>query len=198
MSIKENIEMVKEELNSEEKFFEKAVITEKFVKKYKKPLIGAVVAVVLFASANILYEGHKQSQIENANNLLAQLQNDQKNDKLLKELDSISPKLHDAWVLSLAIADKDIDKLKTLQKSKADLVEDIASYEVAQLSKDVDLLNDYASKESSIYKDLARIQSAVLLLNQNKTKLAHEKLSSIPETSPLGNIALALSHYGVK
>ena len=35
MSLKEELEMVKEELSSEEKFFEKAVITEKFVKKYK-------------------------------------------------------------------------------------------------------------------------------------------------------------------
>jgi hypothetical protein len=38
LSLKENINMVREELNSEEKFFEKAVITEKFVKKYKNLL----------------------------------------------------------------------------------------------------------------------------------------------------------------
>ena len=36
VSLKENIEMVKNELNSEEQFFEKAVQTERFVKKYKK------------------------------------------------------------------------------------------------------------------------------------------------------------------
>jgi len=35
LSLKQDIEMVKEELNSEEKFFEKAVLTERFVKKYK-------------------------------------------------------------------------------------------------------------------------------------------------------------------
>jgi len=45
LSLKNNIEMVKEELNSEEKFFEKAVITEKFVKKYKNLLIGSVIAI---------------------------------------------------------------------------------------------------------------------------------------------------------
>ena len=35
LSLKTDIEMVKDELTSEEKFFEKAVVTEKFIKKYK-------------------------------------------------------------------------------------------------------------------------------------------------------------------
>ena len=47
MSLKDNIEMVKEELNSEEKFFERSVITERFVKKYKNAIIASVVVIVL-------------------------------------------------------------------------------------------------------------------------------------------------------
>ena len=59
--------MVKEELNSEEKFFEKAVMTEKFVKKYKNIMIGAVVAVVVLVSANLIYESNNNANIEEAN-----------------------------------------------------------------------------------------------------------------------------------
>jgi len=47
LSLKENIGMVKEELTAEEQFFEKAVVTERFVKKYKNVMIGSLVVIVL-------------------------------------------------------------------------------------------------------------------------------------------------------
>ena len=62
LSLKENIDMVKQELNSEEKFFEKAVITEKFVKKYKNMMIASVVAIVVLVAANIGYEANEASK----------------------------------------------------------------------------------------------------------------------------------------
>ena len=54
LSLQQELQMVKEELTSEEKFFEKAVVTEKFVKKYRKPLIGVVVAIVLIVVGDML------------------------------------------------------------------------------------------------------------------------------------------------
>ena len=46
MSIKDNVDFVKEELNSEEKFLEGFVKIERFYKKYKLIIITAVVIVV--------------------------------------------------------------------------------------------------------------------------------------------------------
>ncbi|MBN2781994.1 MAG: hypothetical protein JXQ66_02010, partial [Campylobacterales bacterium] len=74
MSIKNNIDMVREELNSEEKFFEKAVMTERFVSKYKKPLIGLVSVVILVAVSSITYDSYKNNKIESANITLTKLQ----------------------------------------------------------------------------------------------------------------------------
>lgn len=198
MSIKENIEMVKDELNSEEKFFEKAVITERFVKKYKKPLIGALVAIVVLVSANIIYDSHKQNKIETANKAFLELKNNNADEVALKELKSNSPKLYEAWMLSQAVTNKDADKLKELKGSNIKLIKDIASYELAQLSKDSAKLDEYASKQNAIYKELAQIQSAVILLNENKIEKAHEKLSQIPIDSALNPVAASLMHYGVK
>ena len=109
--------MVKEELNSEEKFFEKAVITEKFVKKYKNIMITTLSVIVIGVGASIAYDINKKSTIEKANNSLSILQKDGSNSKEIQTLKQLSPNLHDVWLYSKAIADKDSSLLKKLQDS---------------------------------------------------------------------------------
>ena len=190
--------MVKEELTSEEKFFEKAVVTEKFVKKYKNVMIGSVVAIVLFVAGNIAYTVNKQNTMDSANIALSELQANPNNPATLARLDSLSPSLHDVWSYSQALANKDLTTLEKLQNSKANLVGDLASYELAQNSNDLAKLNSYVDRKDAIYGDLARIESAVLLMNEKKIDEAHKKLSMINVDSPLAQVANALMHYGVK
>jgi len=198
LSLRNDINMVKEELNSEEKFFEKAVMTENFVKKYKKLMIGSVVAVVVIVGANIAYDITKQNQIAQANELLSELSKDSKNTKLLAELQATSPNLYDVWMLSQAVADENVEALKNLTSSKAMIVGDIATYELAQDTNDAQALSSYASKQEAIYRDLAQVQSAVILMKEGKTDEAHQKLALISQESPMIKIAQALRHYGVK
>ena len=198
MSLKENIELVKDELNSEEKFFEKAVMTEKFVKKYKKPLIGAVVAIVLVVVANLGYQASEQNRIESANETLAQLQKNPADEIALARLQSLSPALHDVWLYSQAIAQKNAAELEKLKNSKALLVNDVAEYEAAEYKEDLASLENYSEKQNAIYKDLAMVMSAVILMNEGKVDEAHNKLEMIGIDSPLAQVASALSHYGVK
>ena len=190
--------MVKEELNSEEKFFETAVITEKFVKKYKYAMIAAVVAIVVGVVGNISYDINKQNTLDAANAALSQLQSEPSNAVLVTRLESLSPALSDAWKYSQAIANQDAESLKKLKGSKTALISDLASYSLASESKDITALNAYALKQDGIYKDLAQIQAAVLLMNASKIKEAHEKLSLIGVGSPLSQVANALMHYGVE
>ncbi len=190
--------MVKEELNSEEKFFEKAVITEKFVKKYKNLMIGLVVAIIVVVVANVVLEANKNAKIKEANQLLATLKANA-NDKNAKiQLSHLSPNLYDVWSFSQAIVDKDIETLKKLQSSKANLIGDFATYEVASQSGDMDKLNEYSMRQGAIYKDLALVQSAIILLDKKEIDKAHQKLKQVSATSPLSKVVLALSHYGVK
>ncbi len=198
MSLKENMSMVKEELNSEEKFFEKAVITEKFVKKYKNIMIGLVVAVIVVVVANVVLEANKNSEVKEANQLLATLKANSKDENAKTQLSHLSPNLYDVWSFSQAIVHKDIETLKKLQSSKANLIGDLASYEVASQSGNVDKLNDYSMRQGAIYKDLALVQSAIIFLDKNELDKAHQKLKQVSATSPLSKIVLALSHYGVK
>jgi len=198
LSLKNDIEMVKEELNSEEKFFEKAVITEKFVKKYKNLMIGAVVAIVVVVGANIAYDLNKQSQITAANEALLTLSKDAQNSEALLTLKSISPDLYDVWIYSTAVAKKDLVTIKELKSSSAVMVSDLASYELAQDAKDVASLESYASKQNAVYKDLALVQSAIIHMNNSEIQKAHDKLKQVAPQSSLNKIAAALLHYGVK
>jgi len=195
LSLKNNIDMVKEELNSEEKFFEKAVITEKFVKKYKNLMIGSLIAIVVIVVANLAYDANKSSKITAANEALSKLSLNATDKKALSNLKSSSPNLYDVWNFSQAIANNDTEKLKQLENSKALLVSDLATYELANNAK---LLNDYALKQNSIYRDLASVQSAILLIKDSKIDEAQTKLLKITEDSSLYKIAQALLHYGVK
>ncbi len=197
MSLKNDIEMVKEELNSEEKFFERAVVTEKFVKKYKNIIISTVVAVVIIAGVNIAYDMHKQNNIIAVNKALSLLETT--NDKqALLEIKDISPELYDVWRYSKAVTDKDIATLKELENSKTVMLSDLAYYEEAQNSQDLKALDSYSLKQGSIYKDLALVQSAIILMNDKKIEKAHAKLAMISQDSSLNKIANALLHYGVK
>ena len=196
MSLKTDIEMVKDELTSEEKFFEKAVVTEKFVKKYKNIMIGSVVAITLFVAGNITYNMSEQNRIEAANVALLELQKDANNKTALSQLESLSPVLADVWSYSNAVANNNIAVLEKLKSSKSEFISDLATYSAA--AGDSKKLESYAAQKDAIYADLANIQGAVLLMNENNIDAAHKKLAMITLNSPLSKIAKALMHYGVK
>jgi hypothetical protein len=198
LSLKNDIEMVKEELTSEEKFFEKAVVTEKFVKKYRNVMIGSVVAVVLFVAGSIAYNASEQNRIDSANAALSELQKNPKDTATLATLSTLSPTLHDVWVYSQAVAKKDSERLKELTDSKAILVSDLASYELALNTNTAEEFDSYANNQDAIYADLAKVQSAVLFMNEKKLDEAHAQLAQISLNSPLSKVAKVLMHYGVK
>lgn len=195
MSLKDNINMVKEELSSEEKFFEKAVLTERFIKKYKNLMIASAVVVVLFIGANIAYEINKNTKIRDANIALDELILNPKEGDVLNDLKSLSPNLYDVWSFSQAVVNKDLVAMKKLESSNAPIVGDLAKYELADSASSLD---KYASTQGAIFKDLAIIRSAIILMNENKIEEAHSKLLIISKESPLNKTAKALLHYGIK
>lgn len=187
--------MVKSELSSEEKFFEKAVVTERFVKKYKMWMIGSVVAIVALVGANIVYDAQDQERIAQANKALTILQKENTNEEALRQLKENSKELYNVWQYAQAVAQKDTQALTELKDSKTLIVKDLAAYESAQTVAELDA---YAKKQGAIYKDLALIQSAVLLLQENKIEKAQQKLASVSQDSSFAQLAKILSHYGVK
>jgi hypothetical protein len=198
LSLKEDINLVKDELSSEEKFFEKAVVTEKFVKKYKKVIIGSVIAITVVVAGDLVYEWNKQQTIAEANIALMQLQNNPKDEAALAKLQTLSPVLYDVWRYSKAVVNQDVKTLESLEGSKALLIGDLSTYEAAQTTQNKEKLLVYTQKQGAIYRDLAQVEIAIIDISNNKIDEAHTKLAMISENSPLSNIAKALMHYGVK
>jgi len=198
LSLKENIGMVKEELTAEEQFFEKAVVTERFVKKYKNVMIGSLVVIVLVVAGNIIYNINKTSRLNAVNKTLDALEANPTSKVLDDKLASLSPTLSDVWHYSQAVAQGDIKRLNALEKSKAPLIGGLSTYEAAQNSQDKAKLEAYAQTQGAIYRDLAQVQLAIIFMNENKIADAHEHLKMIDMQSSLYPVAKALMHYGVK
>lgn len=198
MSLKENIDMVKEELNQEDKLFETAVKTERFVKKYKMPLISFVVAVVAVLIGNSIYQLNLSQTISKSNAAYLTLLSSPSDTEANKVLKETNPELYDAWQLKVALADADEVKLEALRSSSSSVVADLASYELAALKKDKAALNEYALNQDAILKDMAILNEAVLLMKEGKTAEAKERLSLIDEDSSFKKMVALLQHYGVE
>jgi hypothetical protein len=190
--------MVKEELNSEEKFFEKAVMTERFVKKYKKVIIGAVVAVAVIVVGDVVYNVKEQNRIESANKTLAELQKNPNDKMAAQKLNSLSPKLYELWLYANSINSGDVEGLKIVSGKDDIIISDTATYEMAQLLADKKALENYAKKHNLIYQELANVLKAVLLLEDQKIEEADAILAEISVDSPLKEVVNTLKHYGVK
>ena len=198
VSLKENIEMVKNELSTEEQFFEKAVKTERFVKKYKKPLIGLVAAAVLAIGTGSASDIYTQNRIDASNAAFNALTADPNDQNAKEQLKTLNPKLYDVWLLSQALRSKDAEALRSLQGSDALAVADLAAYELSAMEQDEAALEQYAQKSGALLKDLALIEAAVLLMEKGEVASAKAKLSMIDINSPLYQSAQSLLHYGVK
>ncbi|HBM34965.1 MAG TPA: hypothetical protein DDZ71_01505 [Sulfuricurvum sp.] len=192
------MDALKEELSSEEKFFESAVRTERFVKRYQKPLIAAVAASLLAVSGAIGYQAYSNAKIESSNaafNVLLTNPSDATAEQTLK---NDNPALYDVWKLSRGIAQNDVTILEGLKNSQAFGVADIALYEAAAIKNDTASLEQYTKKQGALYKDLALLEVAVASIEKGDIAAAHQKIAQISEESPMYQVASALSHYGVK
>lgn len=198
MSLKENIDMVKEELNQEEKLFESAVKTERFVKKYKMPLISVVVTVIVVLIGNSIYQANKAQSIATSNEAYMTLLAQPDDSEAVKTLEENNPALYDAWKFQRAVQADDKAGLESLTSSKSSVIADLASYELAAINKDKTALNAYALNQEAVLKDLAVLDEAVLLMQEGKTAEAKARLAFIDERSPLKKLSMLLQHYGVQ
>lgn len=198
MSLKENISMVKEELNAEEQFFEQAVKTERFIKKYKKPLIGVVAAIALGVVATLGLDAYAASKRTAANTAFLALQNDPMDAAAQETLKANAPLLFDAWRMSEAVKNGDVAALQSLAASPSAVIADVSTYEAAVIEKNQAALGGYAYRQDALYKDMALVDEAVLLIEAGKVSEAHQRLKMVDSQSPLAPLAEALAHFGVQ
>lgn len=189
MSMKENVKLVKDELNNEEKFIEGFVKVERIYKKYKA-LIFALCAIIIIAvvgfSVNSYIANKNKVQANIAFDTLLQNPNDK---DALETLKSTNKKLYDVVIyLQAKKQNKDVE-------INVPFLKELADYQTALKNKSIDQLNTLSMQNDFLLKEFAIFNKALILTEQAKYKEARVALNLIPSTSKVFELASLLKHH---
>jgi len=184
MSVKEEL---KEELKQDEELLVKVFKLEKFVKKYKKPLIALAVILVIAVlgyKVNNYLQTQKLIKQNNALDRLLANPNDKEALKIVKE----NKRLYDLYLLRKGDF-KDITSPQ-LQAIKA--------YEIAMRKGDIKSLKNYLMNPNyDILKNAVRLALIRAYLEKGDRKKAKEVYDNIDDNSKYKMLGLYLLHYGI-
>ena len=189
MSLKENIDFVKEELNSEEKFLENSVKVERFYKKNKTLIIG-VVAVAVIAIGGYSIKNYTQAANKKEANIVFNKFLENHNDKAsLDKLEKINRQLFEvATYLKAKKENKDVNINITFLK-------DLSQYAKAVKAENIDKLSSLSMQNDFLLKEFAIFNKALILAKDAKYIDAKETLKLIPQKSKVNDLVVLLNHY---
>jgi len=185
VSLKENIDYVKQEISTEESFMESFFKIEKFYKRYKTTII-IVVAIVLLGTIGYSTSNYitLQNKIE-ANKIFNQLLENPNNNEALAALKEKNPKLYNiALFMQDSSTTNDMEYLKEL-----------SLYSQAIKEENVDKLTSVTQSQDFLLKDFALFNKALILAQKKQFKEAKNSLQEIPLNSNLNVLVQMLEHY---
>jgi len=186
MSIKDELQHVKEELSGDEKILESAFKLERIYKKNKILIWGVLLLLLVGFGGNAAWGAYQQSKLSSANDAFLTLQKHPADQAALAKLEANNPKLLALFKLHQALVSGSADTLKALESSSDPIVADVAKYHAG-------LLGGHPT-DSVYYHDLSVVEEAYADLKAGNKSAAKDKLSLISETSPVAKIAQLLKH----
>ena len=190
LSIKDNINEVKDKFESDEKMLASAFKIEKIYKKYKFLIIGTVGAIILFFGGKAVMGMMEENRLASANEAYIKLSKNATDTDALAQLKEKNPILFELFEYKNAMENNNTEILKRLSSSKNELLSDIAGYHLA--------IMEGTEAKSDLYSEVASLNNAHLLIKDGKISEANDELSSIEEKSPLYNISKIMKHYVIK
>lgn len=188
MSVKDDINYIKNELNNEEKFLENFVKTERFFKKYKKLILVSFfvfVCVVVFVFVkNILDEKNLYEANLALNKFL------ETKDK--EALETLKNKNKNLYEIALYLEAK-----KEIKDSEISLkyLKDLLAFQLASVNSNKEKLDLLAKNGDFLLKDYAIFNRALILTNEEKFDEAKSLLEGISSDSKAFELANFLKHY---
>ncbi|WP_121628603.1 hypothetical protein [Poseidonibacter antarcticus] len=189
MSMKENVDFVKNELNSEEKFLEGFVKVERLYKKFKSLIIGLLVILVVAVIAFGI-----NSYIEKKNTITANIAFDKvvsnPDDKdALNTLKESNKKLYEVALYLQAKKDG------KYPETEIPYLKELTQYQKALTNSDVSKLNDLSMQNDFLLKEFAIFNKALILVNEGKYKEAKIALNLIQKSSKASELSNLLQHH---
>jgi hypothetical protein len=187
MSLKENVSYIKDEISTEEQFFENFFKIEKFYKKYKKIILvtSALVITGVIGLAILDYTNEKNTIAANDAYSKVMLNNADK--ASLDELKSANEELYN-------IALFQISKDKTIA-TNAQFVKDIAAYNSAVAKSDLVALDGMIMNQDFLLKDFAILSKTLILIEKKEYKKAKDAISRIDEKSRILPLSNMIKHF---
>ena len=183
MAIKDDIDSIKEELNTQEQFLENIIKSERFFKKYKKIIIGAVVLGVIGAAGYYINGALKEKEFKAANAAYAKLILNPKDEQAKAELKQKDASLYALYEFKRAVDNNDTNALKSLANEQIDpLLKDIVKSQI----------NEHSGQILTSYKAVVR---GYELMKENKIDEAKNEFKKVPLNSQLQSIVKNLEHY---
>lgn len=196
MALKDDIESIKNDLVGESRFLEQYIKIEDYFKKHKKKILTVIGLVVILLVGNYISGVMAMNKKLAANEAYLEYVKSKDASKL-ETVKANNPALYTLLSLQKAVADKDVEGLKSLSSSEIKIVADLAKYHVTILEGDTDTISDYTLEEKALLKDFASLQLAYKLYSEGKQKEAKDALKKIAFESQLKKSANYLEHYGL-
>ncbi len=189
MSLKENVEFVKKELDSEEKFLESFVKAERFYKKYKKILLAVVVALVIGVSGYSIKNYVNAQNKAQSNIAFTQFLNDNNNEEALATLKDTNTRLYNVALY-----------IKSKNSNTTDAVNDkylgtLVAYKKAIEEKNIEQLNTLSMQKDFLLKEFALFNKALILTQEGEYSQAKQTLQLIQKDSQVSDLVALLNHY---
>ena len=186
--------VIKEELTTEEQFLESVIKVESFWKKYKTIIIALISLAVIAIIANIIMENIKENKLLEANQAYIKVLKDPSDLVATAQLKDSNPALYELFVFQNAVKTNSIEALEGIVNNIKDpVLKDLISYQKASLEQKN--LDTYSIKSGSILKNMALLERGYLLLKDEKIKEASSALMGISENSQLKKVSDSLNHY---
>lgn len=188
MSIKDDVNYIKNELSSEEKFLESFVKTERFFKKYKKLIFGLIILAIVGSVVFLVKTKLDEKNLYEANIALSNfLENGNQN-----SLNQLKEKNRDLYEIALYLDAKNEFKNADINLK---YLKELLDFQVALLNSNQSELDLVSKKVDFLLKDYAIFNQALILVNNQKYAEAREILGKISQDSRAFELATLLKHY---
>ena len=189
MSMKENVKLVQDELNSEEKFIEGCVKVERFYKKYKGLVFGLIALILVAGIAfGVSSYNNDKNKLE-ANIAFDKLLTNPNDKDALLSLEKTNKKLHDIILYLEAKKDNKVVNIDV------DFFKELNMYQEALEKKSISKLDNLSMQNDFLLKEFALFNKALILTNEGKYKEAQTSLTLIQKDSKVYVLANLLKHH---
>ena len=185
MSLKENIDYMKQEISAQESFMENFFKIEKFYNRYKKTIFSLVGVIIVAIIGYYISDYVNQQNRLSANiafNKVLENPNDKDSMQILQEK---NPKLHS---IALFIQDK-------TAPTEIKFLKELSLYTQAMQEQNLEKLSLATQSQEFLLKDFALFHKALLEAQNNQFEQSKTTLKQIPESSNINSLVKMLEHF---